>query len=472
MTLRAVALADTSTELVRDRTEHFWFWCGLLMLAGSILGMAGIQYLLPVSFDNPPGVSHTGLLHFRQAIAPTELAAVSPETFAWAFRLLLAAAWVGYGTLLVAGYRSGTDLGRFTVPVVGAMAIALAILFPPSLSSDIYAYAGWGRMLVLHGWSPYAHTLASLAEINDPAGLIAPVPATSTHGPVWIALVSATVALFSGAGLWWQILALKVLAALALVAAAIGGRDVARSYDASRSNLSALAIGLNPLFLIEGPGSGHNDVLMIALMLAGIACCQKERPRAGFLLVGLSIGIKFVSAAMVPWLIIEQIRRHRHRRQPWLAPVALAVGLSVTPTVLGYLAFSAQTNPLAGIRTVFTRQVAAEETLAPSSVATGSNSSSPSRNGAMPRAGLLLAVYAALTLMVWRSAVPGRYLSCWALFALTVVVIGAPVPFAWYMIWPFSAAVLRWDNYARVVTATCALLSIFLLVQYTVLYAR
>jgi len=370
--------------------------------------------------------------------------------------------------MLVAGYRSATDLGRFTVRVVGGMAIGVAILFPPSLSSDIYAYAGWGRMLVMHGWSPYAHTLASLADINDPAGLIAPVAATSTHGPVWIALVSAAVALLSGGDLWWQILALKVVAALALVAAAVGAREIARSYDLGRSNLTALAIGLNPLFLIEGPGNGHNDVLMIALMLAGIALCQKERPRAGYLLVGLSIGIKFVSAAIVPWLILVQIRRHR--REPWLAPVVLAVVLSLTPTVLGYLAFSAQTNPLAGIGTVFARQVGAVETTA--AVAAGTNQSTSSRSGALPRMSLLLAVYAALTLMVWRSAVPGRYLSCWALFSLTLVVIGAPVPFAWYMIWPFSVAVLRWDKYARVVTATCVVLSVFLLAQYTLLYAR
>jgi alpha-1,6-mannosyltransferase len=470
MTLTAVALNDASTALVRDRTQHLWFWCGLLTLAGSVIGLAGVQYLLPAVFDNPPGVSHTGLLYFRQAIAAAELTAVGPAAFAWAFRLLLAAAWVGYGTMLVASYRSATDLGRLTVPLIGAMAIAMAILFPPSLSSDIYAYAGWGRMLVMHGWSPYAHSLASLADINDPAGLIAPVAATSTHGPVWIALVSATVALLSGVDLWWQILALKVLAALALIAAAVGGREVARSYDAGRSSLTALAIGLNPLFLIEGPGNGHNDVLMIALMVAGIALCQKERPRAGYLLVGLSIGIKFVSAAIVPWLILEQIRRHR--RQPWLGQAVLAVVLSLTPTILGYLAFGAQTNPLAGIGTVFARQVAADDTTATASVATGTNQSTSSRSGALPRVTLLLAVYAALTLMVWRSAVPGRYLSCWALFSLTLVVIGAPVPFAWYMIWPFSVAVLRWDNYARVVTATCVVLSVFLLAQYTVLYAR
>jgi len=469
MTLTAVALNDASSELVRERTQHLWFWCGLLTLAGSVAGLAGVQYLIPASFDNPPGVSHAGLLYFRPVNA-TELTVVSLTTFAWTFRLLLAAAWIGYGTMLVASYRSTTDLGRFTIPVVGAAAIAVAVLFPPSLSSDIYAYAGWGRMLVMHGWSPYAHTLASLAETNDPAGLLAPVAATSTHGPVWIALVSATVALLSGAGLWWQILALKVLAALALVAAAVGAREVARSYDAERSNLTALAIGLNPLFLIEGPGSGHNDVLMIALMLAGIAFCQKERPRAGYLLVGLSIGIKFVTAAIVPWLILEQIRGHR--RQAWLAPVVLAVGLSLAPTLIGYLAFSAQTNPLTGITTVFARQIAADKPSAPISAAIERNPSTPSRRGALPRVGLLLAVYAALTLMVWRSGVPGRYLSCWALFSLTLVVIGAPVPFAWYMIWPFSAAVLRWDKHARVVTATCVVLSVFLLAQYTWLYTR
>ena len=61
MTLTAEALNDVSTDLARDRAPHRWVWCGLLMLAGSVIGLASVQYLMPASFDNPPGVSYAGL---------------------------------------------------------------------------------------------------------------------------------------------------------------------------------------------------------------------------------------------------------------------------------------------------------------------------------------------------------------------------------------------------------------------------
>ena len=199
-------------------------------------------------------------------------------------------------------------------------------------------------MWVIHGWSPYERTLRSLGELGDPAGLMAPVGASTTHGPIWIALVCAIVGLLRSLGLWVQVVALKLVAGAAILAAAISGREVARFYDPRRAELALLAIGFNPVFLIEGPGSGHNDVLMVALMLGGIALCQKGRQRVGYLLVGLSIGIKFVSAAIVPWLIWQQVSRQPPRER--LATTALALGLVLAPSVVGYAAFQGRDERL------------------------------------------------------------------------------------------------------------------------------
>jgi len=442
-----------------------------LVLTGSVIGLAIVQYLMPPSFDNPPAANHAGVVHFRTVISAADVTPLSVPAFLWIFRLLLAAAWIGYGMILSIAYRYGTGIGRYSLPIIGGCALAMALLFPPSLSSDVYAYAGWGRMAVLYDLSPYFHTLRSVAELGDPAGLIAPVGASTTHGPVWIALVTALVSGLGGAGLWVQVVALKLLAGVALLVAAISGREIARFYDPRRADLALLAIGFNPVFLIEGPGNGHNDVLMVALMLAGIALCQKRRPRAGYLLVGLSIGIKFVTAAVVPWLLIELVRQRPHRR---LAATALALGLTLAPTLIGYAAFRVHTNALAGIKAVFEHQLAGMEgtasTAESGSIATSSTASVSA--SILPRVGVLLVVYAVLSLAVWRSSVAGMYLSCWALFTLTLIVIGAPVAFAWYMIWPFSASLVRWDKYGIIISSACAVLSIFLLARYTVLYLR
>jgi hypothetical protein len=441
---------------------------GILLLSASAIGLAGLQYFMPPSFDNPPGVNQAGLVHFRSVVSTARVTPLGMSAFLWLFRFLLVSVWVGYGAILLSSYRYNPSIGRFTLPAIGLTGLSLALLFPPSLSSDVYAYAGWGRMWVIHGWSPYERTLRSLAELGDAAGLMAPVGASTTHGPIWIALVCALVGLLRNLGLFVQVVGLKLLAGGAVVAAAISGREIARFYDPRRAELALLTIGFNPVFLIEGPGSGHNDVLMVALMLGGIALCQKGRHRVGYLLLGLSVGIKFVSAAIVPWLIWQQVSRQLPRER--LATTALALGLVLAPSVVGYTAFRAETRVFDGIKTVFEHQTAGVETTA------GRDGIAPLAPGGKRslwlRLGQLLLVYAALSLVVWRSEVSASYLSCWALFCLTLIVIGVPVAFAWYMVWPFSASLVRWDRFGLCVTLCCVALSIALLVQYTVPYAR
>jgi hypothetical protein len=90
----------------------------------------------------------------------------------------------------------------------------------------------------------------------------------------------------------------------------------------------------------------------------------------------------------------------------------------------------------------------------------------------LSRLAVLLLVYVGLSTAVWRSQVTGFYLSCWAVFAVTLIVIGAPLAFAWYMVWPFSASLIRWDRFGLSVNVACAVLAGILLVQYTVPYAR
>jgi hypothetical protein len=444
---------------------------GVLVLSASASGLAGLQYFMPPSFDNLPGVNQAGLVHFRSVISTAHVTPLSVPAFLWLFRILLVTVWVGYGTIVLSSYRTNAGIGRFALPAIGTTALLLALLFPPSLSSDVYAYAGWGRMWVNHGWSPYEQSLRSLAELGDPAGLIAPVGASTSHGPIWIALVCAVVGLLQNLGLWVQVVALKLLAGGAVLAAAISGREIARFYDPRRADLALLAIGFNPVFLIEGPGSGHNDVLMVALMLGGITLCQKGRQRVGYLLLGLSIGIKFVSAAVVPWLIWQQVSRLPPRER--LASAALALGLVLAPSVVGYAAFRAETRAFDGIKAVFEHQTAGiQKTTSTNAPPDGNAALEPTGRSLLPRFGILLLVYAALSIAVWRSEVSGFYLACWAVFCVTLIVIGVPVAFAWYMVWPFSASLVRWDRFSMRVTLCCVALSVVLLVRYTVPYAR
>lgn len=444
---------------------------GILLLAASVIGLGLLQYLLPASFDNPAGVNHAGLEHFRGLIPIKGVGPLTVSGFSWIFRLLLATTWTGYGFILFCSYRDGTSTGMYGPAAIGALAVLTAFLFPPSLSSDVYAYAGWGRMWVSHGWNPYLRTLLDFAHLGDQAGVIAPVPASTTHGPVWLVIVCFIAELFRHSGLLAQVIALKLVQAGAVLAAAVAGRSIAGFYDARRADLALLAIGFNPVFLIEGPGSGHNDVLMAALMLGGIALCLKGRSRTGYLLLGLSVGIKFVTAAIVPWLILQQLSRRPPGKR--LGTAVLAVVLVLAPIVIGFAVFRVQARALDGIKAIYARQTAGvHQRPSDSNGARAIPAASPLTPTTVIRWTSIVLVYVGLSIAVWRSPHPNLYLSCWAAFSLTLIIIGAPAAFAWYTVWPFSTASIAWDRFGVKVNLASAVLAGLLLTAYTVPYVR
>src|SRR5207248_2712615 len=163
-------------------------------------------------------------------IAPARL---SLGAFSISFQVLLGIAWGGYAVAVIAGFKGRLPAFRVLVAIVGAIGLLTALFCPPSLSFDSYLYLAYARMQLAHG--------------------------------------------------------------------------------------------INPVFVMEGPGNGHNDLLMLALLLLGVLLClraggggqavglpaqagQPEHPIggqagqpaphlsffAGILLLGLSVGIKFI----------------------------------------------------------------------------------------------------------------------------------------------------------------------------------
>ena len=250
--------------------------CAAVVVAAAV-ATAFLQYLMPASFDNAPQVNHAGVAQFSDALFGRRWPALSTMAFVWTFRALLTVMWLAYA-LMLRSLLADPRPRRWALPLVVTSAVAIAVIFPPSLSGDLYAYAGWGRMVVFHGGNPYVDTLASLAAAGDAAARVNPVPAPSNHGPLWVLVVSAVVWLAPTPDPFLQVLTLKLLAAAAVVTAALSARTLGAETASGGRDLPLAAIGLNPLLVVEGPGSGHNDMFMVALMLAGFAShiCRAE----------------------------------------------------------------------------------------------------------------------------------------------------------------------------------------------------
>jgi len=157
-------------------------------------------------------------------------------------------------------------------------------------SNDIYDYAAQGE-LVSHHINPYVYgpgvlgaspfsTLAHGFWINTP----------SPYGPLFNGLDGGIVQL-TGHRVLISIVVLRLLAVLGVALIAIFLPLLARSYGQDPSVAFSLGV-LNPLVLLFLIASGHNDALMVGLLVTGLYTARRGHCAWGIVLCALAGAIK------------------------------------------------------------------------------------------------------------------------------------------------------------------------------------
>ncbi len=447
---------------------------GMVLCVVALLCFAAIQYAIPPVYSvhsqwglNPPGAWHFARTLFGQEIEPWE-----PERFILWFRALCVIGFAGYG-LAVAGVMGGGRLPpRVVLPVILALAVILALFCPPTLSNDSYAYVGYARMHVVHGLNPYVHAPRVLAEAGDPIAEYLSWNEPSVYGPAWLLLSFGLIAEMPAEQLWWQVVAMKLLGALALVGAAWAGKGVAERFKRGTGDVTLLAIGLNPLFFLEGPCSGHNDLLMMALVLVSVRAFLERRLWLAGLALGLAAGIKFVPLALLPWMILESCRGLDWSRR--IRNGAVLSVLALTPLTLGYAPLWQGTETWQALRNrsrigmseaELTREASLRRSLqewhVPESAVAGLL--------ALERQWPVVLLYVALCWWLWQRPGAGGWLDAWVILAIAANVCSMGIWFAWYWLWPCAIALTRWDRARLGVSAGCACVALGLTWRYVVL---
>jgi hypothetical protein len=264
------------------------------------------------------------------AIASTRAAGVtehSPIRPPGAWRWLLVAGLVGALVLYGAG---SALLARFDGPLLPVLALAVAIQLTPLaapllLSTDVYAYWTYGRIQAVHDGNPYVDRPIEFR--HDPAFRLLGADwreKPSVYGPSFTVASAAgsAVAGDSASASRWFFRGLASLGALGVLAG-LAAR-------ARRRAFAVAFVGWNPLLALHFAGGGHNDVLMAALMVPGVALAPGAA--AGMAWTG-AISVKVVPLVFVPlWAIA-------HRR--WLRT-------AITGFALAAAAVAAVAVPLYG----------------------------------------------------------------------------------------------------------------------------
>ncbi len=353
--------------------------------------------------------------------------------------VILLQAWLVLGSeLLSQPDRPGVG------QVTGVLALwsAPLLLAPPMFSRDVYSYYVQGRVFgaghdptttgvdVIPGW---------FDDGADPMWVESPTP----YGPLFL-LVERAIADFAHPNAYLGALLFRGVALLGvgLIAAFLPDLAGRHGIDANR----ALWLGvLNPVVLMHFVSGGHNDALMVGLVVAGLALAAQQRCLWGAVAVSLAVAVKPIALIALPFvglLWAGRMGSWRDRIRSWaLAGVALVSVLTSVFLVAdaGRGVLGAAFGTPSGVLTWLSPTTAVGKLIGLATSAAGLTEDATPILTVLRLAG----VAAALLIVGWLVLRPGgRSPVRGAALALAAVVVLGPVVQPWYLLWflPLFAA--------------------------------
>ena len=319
-------MADSSeTPIASDRGTIAWPR-GTTVALGAVGALGMLFILFSGLLVGPTGPTGSSLARDVLSLMPKGSAASFLGALSMTVGLILVlGAWLVLGLLLRRGFAV-RPLNR-----IACVWAAPLLIGPPIFSRDLYSYAADGMMVSRH-LSPYKFGPASLgaSQFLGPvshAWLTTPSP----YGPLFLRLANVAVRL-SGGSVVSTIMFLRLLEVAGMVLIAISLPPLARA--AGKDPARAVWLGVcNPLVLFHFIAGGHNDALMIGLIVAGLAVgLSGARPLLGVLLCMLAATIKAPAVIPAAFIIFDVVRR---------APAGRRLALFTRLSGVGALAFAA-----------------------------------------------------------------------------------------------------------------------------------
>jgi alpha-1,6-mannosyltransferase len=377
---------------------------------------------------------------------------------------LLVVAWLFLGRLVNA---PGGPSRRSLVLTLLVWSAPLC-LAPPMFSRDVYSYAAQGWLVEQHA-SPYFWGPAAVPGpfLPDVAGIWRWTHAP--YGPVFLQLARVTV----GAGGGHVVPTVLGLRLIALVGVALLVRYVPRlaQHCGVAPNRALWLAVLNPLVLLHFVSGGHNDALLMGLMVAGLVLVLDRRPVLGVAVCALAVLVKAPAALallfLVPvWAEMMFGRVRLVRATAAVGAISTAVIVGVTwLTGLGFGWVGALQTP-GVVRNWLSITTALGEAGGALTKVVGLGDYTDKSISLFRGVGGVLAMVICLLLLAragqqrrWSVAIGSLGL------ALSAVVLFSPVVQPWYLLWGFVliAASVPNPGIRRAVIAVSALLSMLLM---------
>jgi Glycosyltransferase family 87 len=404
--------------------------------SSSRAGLLGLAGLLVAGFGVAICAAQTDSL-LPESVRPV------PSSLAGAFGTggpdLHVAGAIGVLALMFVSYavsvRAADRLSPRAVLMCIAALHALVLLGPPLLSTDIFSYQAYARIGAVYGANPYLdgpHAIALDPLFPYIGAKWSYIP--SAYGPVFTTFSYLLAPLSIAA----SVLAYKAIAVVASLAIVALVWNAARLRGLNSVKAAAL-VGLNPLLVVYGVGGGHNDMLMLLAMVAGVYVMLGQRERLGGGLMALAVGIKLTAGLMLPFAIAAGgPRRGRERRRNLL--IGAGVGAALV-AALGFALFS--TGPLHLLATVHQTQSEGDWHSIPGFISTRLGLSPVGHVAGYVLSVIFVVVCCWLLRRVWRGELDWINAAAWATGAMLIT---ASSLLPWYVVWLLPLAALATDR--------------------------
>ena len=208
---------------------------------------------------------------------------------------VLLQSWLVLGSDLLDAHRpSMRPLGW-----VLAMWSAPLLLAPPMFSRDVYSYYVQGRLFEA-GSDPTTMGVASIPgwfqDGADPMWAEAPTP----YGPAFL-LIERTISSFAHPNAYLAAVLFRVASALGVVLLLVFIPRLAELHGVDPARATWLAV-LNPLVLMHFVSGGHNDALMVGLLVTAFWLAATCRCIWGAVLVGCAFAVKPIAIIALPFI--------------------------------------------------------------------------------------------------------------------------------------------------------------------------
>jgi Glycosyltransferase family 87 len=254
----------------------------------------------------------------------------------------LAALIAAFGVMLLSYAVTANTAHRLSPRAVLAAILALhaMVLFaPPLFSSDVFSYDAYARIGSVFGANPYLHGPSAFPlEALHPLIGVQWAATPSVYGPLFTALSYLLVPL----GIAANVLAYKAVAAASSLVLVFMIWHAARLRGLDSAKAAAL-VGLNPVIVLFGVGGGHNDLLMLAILAAGLYVLLQKRDLPSGVLMVTAVAVKLTAGLLLPFALAaerEGPRRGADRRNLLIGAALAAAAI----LALAYVFFG--TGPL------------------------------------------------------------------------------------------------------------------------------